>query len=121
MGPHRHRPLLLLLLVFALAASCQQPTSDPDQPVRDLIESTTWDSDTVNFPTDAMQIVVRFNLDGTVYYKSTLGQMTWSYKNSVLTVIGPLGTFTTTNPDISASHFYFNYGPGLCHMKPYGT
>jgi len=109
--------VVLGVLVVVGAPGCKPPTAaDPDQANRDLLTSTTWDSDPA-YP-DAMAIVVKFNSDGSSYLGGIEGRLTWSYDQGILTLVGPAGTFTTTPLDIGTDHVWFHYGPGLLHLKP---
>lgn len=108
-----------------MAIGCQQATSDPDAAVKALITSTTWDSDTTNYPVataNETQLSIRFYADGSASYNGALRSNVWSYASGVFTITDAYGTsYTTTSPDITASHFYFNEASGLCHLVPLAT
>jgi hypothetical protein len=115
--------IVLTVLVLATSTGCQQATSDPDTAVKTLITSTTWDSDTTNYPVatdNETQLTIRFVSDGTAYLNGKSANGTWSYKSGVFTLTTPAGTYTTAAADlvIDASHFDFTYVTGLCHLVP---
>jgi len=109
----------LLLLASLLFTSCQQPTTDPDQAVRDLIIGTTWVPDETRASWASPRAY--FYQNGSALLNSTVA--TWSYKSGVLTLVYTQGTTVITEITISpslsvtASSFSFNYLGGLCHLK----
>ena len=111
-------PALVLLILMVMG--CQQATSDPDAAVKALITSTTWKTDSVSYTSDTDEVFT-FKADGSAYYDAGLHPGVWSYKAGVFTLTTSLGTFTTTSPDITSSHFSFNYASGLCHFIPLGS
>lgn len=120
MGELLRRLRVLLLIAAVVVLGCTTPTSDPDAKVKALITSTTWETDTVNYP-NSIEITIRFTSGGGVYLDGDVTQATWTYQSKVFTIVGPLGTFSTTAPDIAADHFYFNYGEEMCYTVPLGT
>lgn len=114
--------LVLAVYLTVTAAGCQQATSDPDAAVKALITSKTWDSDTTNYPIatfNETQLTIRFFADGSASYNGALRADVWSYSGGVFTITDTSGnSYTTSNPDITAAHFYFNYVSGLCHLVP---
>lgn len=103
------KQVLGLVALVLLLASCEQPTVDPDQKLRDTIVGLAWLSDPVAGAADVVTPKMVFEVGGSVIIDSHRG--TWSYVNAVFAITGPLGTYQTTSPSFDTSHFVFFYGP----------
>lgn len=70
--------------MLLLIGSCQQPTSDPDQAVRDLIVAHHWISDPAYAPPPEDQVL--FSVDGTFIMKAGTLHGRWTYVGGVFTI-----------------------------------
>lgn len=124
--------MVLLLLASLLAGSCQQPTSDPDQAVRDLIVAHHWISDPAYQPPfatpDPAEFQVLFDVVGAANIDAGSRLGSWTYAGGVFTLHytdtnatgGTAVTETTSSPTftVTKTSLQFNYLGGLCHLIP---
>jgi len=96
---------------------CTQPTAaSPDQVAKALIVGKPWIKDETTF-SDTVQLTAYFYSNGTAVLNGA-SPATWNYVNSTFTLTGDQGTGVTPSPNLTAGHFYFNYGGYLCHLIP---
>jgi len=89
-------------LVWLLVVSCEQPTTDPDQAIRDLLIGPTWIQDDANYPTEPGD-TFRFATDGSLNKGGADNWGRWSYKSGTLTLTYTDGGSTVTETSSGAN------------------
>jgi hypothetical protein len=102
MGRFSLRLVLILLALVLAVAACKQPTTDPDQALRDLIVNKTWYHDDTNYPSETNPENFLFNPDGTGFTHGGTWTFTWTIVSGTLTITWT-GVATTNAADVTSS------------------
>jgi len=101
---------LVLVLTLALVG-CQQPTEDPDAAVRELLSNKLWYPDPTVANNPATTLYLYSDGSAAITGKRLYS---WSYQDGVLTIVGPLGTETTTAPAVTKTTLVCTLNEATC-------